>query len=71
MEKTYPVKSFPHVYLDISTETTYLGRLIISLYSDCPKTAENFRALCTGEKGLDTSGRYPLHYKGTQMHRII
>lgn len=59
------------MFLDITIGGAYRGRLVLLLYADTvPKTAENFRALCTGEKGLASTGQ-PLHYKGSSFHRVI
>lgn len=59
------------VFFDITLDGENIGRITIGLYGNqVPKTVENFRALCTGEKGNTTSGT-PLHYKGCIFHRII
>ncbi|KAK6193844.1 hypothetical protein LQW54_012064 [Pestalotiopsis sp. IQ-011] len=59
------------VFFDIKIGNKAAGRVTFELYDDIvPKTAENFRALCTGEKGLGKTGK-PLHYKGSQFHRVI
>lgn len=61
----------PKVFFDISLGGRPIGRIVMELYSDLvPKTAENFRALCSGEKGLGRAGK-PLHYKGSIFHRVI
>lgn len=47
-----------------------MGRVIIELRKDVtPKTAENFRCLCTGEKGIGANGK-PLYYKGIKFHKV-
>lgn len=66
-----PESGNPHVFFDIKIGDREVGRIVFELYADkCPKTAENFRALCTGEKGVGKNGK-PLHYKGSIFHRII
>jgi len=63
--------SRPQVFFDVTIGGTPAGRIVFQLYSDIvPKTAENFRCLCTGEKGTGKSGK-PLCYKGCSFHRVI
>ncbi|KAJ2829980.1 cytochrome P450 cyp2 [Coemansia erecta] len=56
--------ALPRVFFKVSTNSKPLGRIVMELRKDVvPKTAENFRALCTGEKGYG--------YKNTIFHRVI
>ncbi|KAJ1260964.1 hypothetical protein BS78_10G271800 [Paspalum vaginatum] len=58
-------------FLDIQIDGKPAGRIVLGLLGKTvPKTAENFRALCTGEKGIGKHGK-PLWYKGSTFHRII
>jgi len=63
--------SNPKVFFDVTIGGNPEGRVVMELFADVvPKTAENFRALCTGEKGKGRSGK-PLHFKGSAFHRVI
>jgi peptidylprolyl isomerase len=59
----------PVVYFDVAIADRPEGRIEITLRADvCPRTAENFRALCTGERSTTSKN---LSYKGSVFHRVI
>lgn len=64
-------ESNPRVFFEMEIGGVAAGRIVMELFATVtPKTAENFRCLCTGEKGKGKSGK-PLHYKGSCFHRVI
>lgn len=68
----HDVPSLPRVFLDVKVGAAKPTRMVFALYTDStPKTAENFRQLCTGEHAGLTLRGIPFHYKGCLLHRMI
>lgn len=66
------MSSNTRVFFDVIIGSTAVGRIIFELFTDItPKTAENFRGLCTGEYGYGKFNKKKLHYKGSRFHKIV
>ena len=62
----------PRVWMEFDVGGRRIGRVEFTLRSDVvPRTCENFRALCTGERGRSRITAVPLSYVGSRMHRLI
>ncbi|CAF4818191.1 unnamed protein product [Pieris macdunnoughi] len=60
------------VFMDIAIGGLPSGRIVFELFNDvAPKTCENFRALCAGDKGVGKNTGKPLTYKGMVFHRVV
>ena len=66
------LKKITHkVFFDVKIGAEEPKKIVFGLFGDTvPKTCENFRALCTGEKGMGKLGKN-LHFAGSKFHRII
>ena len=67
----FPLNVYPQFFqcLDCLYFLT-VGRILFELFADkCPRTAENFRSLCVGDKGNGPATGKPLHFKGSTFHR--
>ena len=72
MDKTLKIRGNPRVYFDITLDGVAAGRVVMQLRKDVvPKTAENFRALCTGVKADGTKLEEGFGYKNSTFHRVI
>ena len=65
------VATTARAFLDVSIDGAPAGRLEFDLFGGvAPRTVENFRCLCTGERGVGEQGKR-LHYEGCTFHRIV
>ena len=59
------------VFFNISIGGKPQGRITIKLFAETPRTSENFRCLCTGEKGIGKVSKKKLTFLNSMFHRVI
>lgn len=66
-----PAGTGPQCFMDFSVDGQSIGRVIVQLFADkAPLASENFRCLCTGEKGKGASTK-DLCYRSSKIHRLV
>ena len=73
-EKGIPpwVGELPTCWMDLAIGGKVVGRIVIELnVREAPRSCENFRSLCTGERGNGALSKAPLHYRSVCFHRVI
>ena len=66
------VKHKPRCFFDVEIGGVSAGRIVMELFNDiAPITCENFRSLCTGEKGIGKVSRFYAFYKFLEKHVLI
>ena len=60
-----------NVFMNVSIGGKAVGKITIKLFSETPKTSENFRCLCTGEKGVGKISKKKLTFQKSIFHRVI
>ena len=72
MTKADTTSQSSRCFFDVTVGSVRVGRIVFQLFDAvAPRTARNFRALCTGEAGIGKTTEKPLHYKGTVFHRFV
>lgn len=69
-EEIKPETNNSYVFFDISIDGEPKGKIVFELFNETPKTSENFRCLCTGEKGIGLNDKQ-LNYKNNKFFKII
>merc|ERR1712135_163483 len=68
----HDLSSLPRAFISVQIGDAAPAKLVFTLYTDsAPRTADNFRQLCTGEHNGVTARGKPFHFKGSVLHRMV